>query len=112
MSLKITDKCINCGVCEMECPYEAVFPAGMNWRKIQNKYFRFCADNSAYDEFFSLKHYYIVPDKCTECKGMYDLPKCQEICPIKCCIADKEHWESEEHLYAKKMYLETMPGWR
>jgi ferredoxin len=63
MALKITDDCINCGSCEIECPYGAVYPAGTNWRMIDNKYFRFCEDTKHYDEYFSKMHYYIVPEK-------------------------------------------------
>ena len=112
MALKITDDCFNCGACEIECPYGAISPPGVNWRRIQNKYLSFCEDKSVKDKFYSDKHYYIVPDECTECKGIYYMPKCFMICPISGIIPDPEHWESEEHLFAKKDYLDTMHPWK
>jgi ferredoxin len=48
MALIITDECINCDVCEPECPNNAI---------------------SQGDEI-----YIIDPDKCTECVGHYDTP--------------------------------------
>jgi len=58
MSLKITDECINCDVCEPECPNEAI---------------------SQGEEI-----YVIDPDKCTECVGHFDEPQCQQVCPVDC----------------------------
>jgi ferredoxin len=46
MSLLITDECINCDVCEPECPNEAIYMG---------------------DEIYE-----IDPDKCTECVGHFD----------------------------------------
>jgi ferredoxin len=112
MALKIINDCINCGVCEIECPYDAIFPPGVNWRRMQNKYLSFCEDKSIKDEFYSDNHFYIVPDECTECKGISDVPRCLIVCPISGIVSDEKHWESEEHLYAKKQYLDTLYPWR
>ena len=57
MALIITDECINCDVCEPECPNEAI---------------------SAGEEI-----YVIDPAKCTECVGHYDEPQCQLVCPVE-----------------------------
>lgn len=65
MSLKILESCINCDVCEPECPNDAI-SAG---------------------EFI----YGIDPNKCTECIGHFDVPQCQEVCPVECIVADLEH---------------------
>ena len=46
--------------------------------------------------------YYIVPDKCTECKGFHDEPQCAAVCPVDCCVDDPDHEETEEHLLGKK----------
>lgn len=110
MPMKITTDCTNCGICEILCPYAAIFPARVNWRKIHNRYFIFCEDTLLHDDFWSKEHYYIVPDKCTECIGKYPEPICKTGCIKKAIEIDRTHWESEEHLYAKKKYLETMPG--
>ena len=65
MSLKILDSCINCDVCEPECPNDAI-SAG---------------------EFI----YVIDPSKCTECIGHFDVPQCQEVCPVECIVLDLAH---------------------
>lgn len=56
MALLITKKCINCDMCEPECPNEAISMG---------------------------EHIYeINSDKCTECVGHYETPTCQKVCPI------------------------------
>jgi ferredoxin len=75
MALMITDDCINCDVCEPECPNEAIAPG---------------------DEI-----YIIDPNKCTECVGHYDEPQCVEVCPVDCIPKDPDHEESEEELMDK-----------
>src|SRR6202044_3582774 len=32
MSIKITEECINCGACEPECPNNAIYEGGAEWR--------------------------------------------------------------------------------
>ena len=75
MSLIITDECINCDVCEPECPNEAI---------------------SQGEEI-----YVIDPAKCTECVGHYDEPQCVQVCPVDCIPKDPNHAESEDQLWAK-----------
>ena len=75
MSLIITDECINCDVCEPECPNEAIF--------------------------MGEEIYEIDPDKCTECVGHYDEPQCVEVCPVDCIPKDPEHEETEDELMLK-----------
>ena len=75
MSLLITDECINCDVCEPECPNDAI---------------------SQGDEIYE-----IAPEKCTQCVGHYDEPQCQQVCPVDCILIDEEHPESMEELQAK-----------
>lgn len=111
MPMMILDNCTNCGICEILCPYNAIYAGGVNWRKIHNRYFMYCDESLAHDEFWSPKHYYIVPDKCTECIGKYPEPICKTACTKDGCVQDADHLETEEHLYAKKQYLETMPGY-
>ena len=79
MALFITDQCINCDVCEPECPNEAIFEG---------------------DEI-----YYIDWERCTECIGWYEDPQCVEVCPVDCIPKDPEHVESEEELLEKKKNL-------
>ena len=75
MALIITEDCINCAVCEPECPNNAI---------------------SAGDEIFV-----IDPAKCTECVGHFDESQCIEVCPVDCIIIDPAHTESKEQLQAK-----------
>jgi ferredoxin len=75
MAYKITDECINCGACEPECK------------------------NQAIKEGASI--YEIDPAKCTECIGWFASPKCAEVCPVDCCVADPDHKESREQLLDK-----------
>ncbi|KDN12278.1 MAG: YfhL family 4Fe-4S dicluster ferredoxin [Snodgrassella sp.] len=79
MSLLITDECINCDVCEPECPNNAIYQG---------------------DEIYE-----ITPERCTQCVGHYDEPQCQQVCPVDCIIIDEEHPESEEELKAKYQQL-------
>ena len=59
------------------------------------------AENDAIsDEFF-----YIVSDKCTECKGFHEEPQCASVCPVDCCVPDGNHKETEEELLQKKAWL-------
>ena len=75
MSLIITDECINCDVCEPECPNDAISQGETI--------------------------YVIDPKKCTECVGHYDTPQCVEVCPVDCIPLDQLHVESKEQLQAK-----------
>jgi ferredoxin len=75
MAMIITDECINCDVCEPECPNEAI---------------------TAGDEIYE-----IDPAKCTECVGHYDEPQCVEVCPVDCIPKDPDHEENKDELMAK-----------
>ena len=75
MALLITDECINCDVCEPECP------------------------NGAISQGDTI--YVIASDKCTECAGHYDTPQCVEVCPVDCIPKDPGRVESRAELQAK-----------
>lgn len=75
MALLINDECVNCGVCEPECPNNAITEG---------------------DDI-----YIIDPDKCTECVGHYDEPQCIEVCPVDCIPKDSDHEETKEELQTK-----------
>lgn len=49
--------------------------------------------------------YFIVPDKCTECKGFHEEPQCAAVCPVDCCVPDPDHVESDEILLDRKARL-------
>ncbi len=75
MALKITDACINCDICEPECPNEAI----------------------AMGEVI----YEIDPERCTECVGHYDTPQCQQVCPVDCIPLDPARRETHDELMAR-----------
>ncbi len=79
MALLINEDCINCAVCEPECPNNAI---------------------SAGDDIFV-----IDPDKCTECVGHFEESQCIEVCPVDCIIVDPNHTETKEQLQAKFVRL-------
>ena len=75
MSLMITDECINCDVCEPECPNGAI---------------------SQGEEF-----YQIDVNLCTECVGHFETSQCVEVCPVDCIPLHPDYPESKEQLMAK-----------
>ncbi|MCE9684700.1 YfhL family 4Fe-4S dicluster ferredoxin [Shewanella sp. AS16] len=81
MALRILDDCINCDMCEPECPNGAI----------------------ALGEAI----YEIDSAKCTECVGHYDEPQCVRACPIACIDQDPERVEDAAGLLAK--YLSLYP---
>ena len=113
MAIKITDECINCGACEPECPNNAIYEGGQEWRMSDGTNLKGqvtlhdgrVVDPDEPQEPLSLDYYYIVPDKCTECKGFHDEPQCAAVCPVDCCVDDENFRETEEELLAKKERL-------
>lgn len=113
MAIIITDECINCGACEPECPNNAIYEASEEWRYADGTELsgdvilpngkEVNADEE--QEPVSDEVYYIIPDKCTECKGFHDEPQCAAVCPVDCCVPDDEHVESEDVLMSKKRFL-------
>jgi ferredoxin len=75
MALIITDECINCDVCEPECPNDAIS--------------------------LGPEHYDIEPTRCTECVGHYNEPQCVQVCPVACIPVDPQHVETRDQLWAK-----------
>ena len=75
MALYITDECINCDVCEPECPNGAIYQGQ--------------------------EIYEINPSLCTECVGHFDKPQCVEVCPVDCIPLNPDFVETQEQLLAK-----------
>jgi ferredoxin len=84
MALMITDECINCDVCEPECPNSAIY--------------------------MGQEIYEIDPAKCTECVGHFDEPQCVQVCPVECIPLNPEWAESSEQLLAKYKVLTAKPA--
>ena len=108
MAIIITDECINCGACEPECPNTAIYEGGNEWSLAGNTYADGDASPNGAEGFYSDEFFYIVPDKCTECKGFHDEPQCAAVCPVDCCIQDPDHEEDEETLLKRKDYLDEV----
>ncbi|HHB77860.1 MAG TPA: 4Fe-4S dicluster domain-containing protein [Saprospiraceae bacterium] len=101
MAIKITDDCINCDACISECPNNAIYEPDEEWSMADGT----ALDDDTKHEPLSDEFYYIVADKCTECKGFHDEPQCAAVCPVDCCVPDENHVETEEELLAKKAKL-------
>ena len=110
MAIKITDECINCGACEPECPNNAIYEGGAEWRfsdgtsmsGMVNRMDGSQIDANAAQAPKTMDIYYIVTDKCTECVGFHDEPQCASVCPVDCCVDDPDFRESKEDLSSKK----------
>ena len=112
MAIMITDECINCGACEPECPNNAIYEGGTEWRFTDGTSLsgQVNAASGTYDASANQKPvqmdtYYIVSDKCTECVGFHDEPQCAAVCPVDCCVPDEMYRETVEELLAKKAAL-------
>ena len=81
MALMITDECINCDVCEPECPNQAIF--------------------------LGPETYEINPDKCTECVGHFDEPQCVQVCPVACIPVNPARIEDQPTLWQKYRALQA-----
>jgi len=113
MAIIITDECINCGACEPECPNNAIYEGGAEWRFSDGTsvtgefkgHSGFTADADAEQEPVDMDVYYIVPDKCTECEGFHDEPQCAAVCPVDCCVDDENNPNTKEENLEKKASL-------
>tara|TARA_B100001758_G_C17963777_1_gene379739 strand:- start:79 stop:426 length:348 start_codon:yes stop_codon:yes gene_type:complete len=113
MAIMITDECINCGACDPECPNNAIYEGGMEWRfsdgtSLTGAIEKPNGEKIIADDPFEPKDmdvYYISPDKCTECVGFHDEPQCAAVCPVDCCVDDPDYVESEDELLSKKDFL-------
>lgn len=110
MAIIITDECINCGACEPECPNNAIYEGGAEWRFADGTSLKgvftgksgISVDSEDAQVPVSMDLYYIVPDKCTECVGFHDEPQCAAVCPVDCCVDDPDYRETKEDLLAQK----------
>ncbi len=69
VAFMINDDCTACGLCEEECPNDAI---------------------SEGDEI-----YMVDASKCTECVGFFDTQQCADVCPSDACVADPNNPRSE-----------------
>ena len=84
MALLITDECINCDVCEPECPNLAIY--------------------------LGPEIYEIDPNKCTECVGHFDEPQCVQVCPVACIPINPAFIEDKDTLWRKYQRLMLAQG--
>ena len=75
MALYITDECINCDVCEPECPNDAIYQGELI--------------------------YEIEPSLCTECVGHFPEKQCVVVCPVDCIFTDPKNTETNTELEKK-----------
>ena len=79
MALRITDECINCDVCEPECPNDAIYQG---------------------QEIYQIK-----PFLCTECVGHFDVSQCVVVCPVACIEVDPDCQENQQELRDKYHWI-------
>ena len=75
MATMITEECINCGVCEPECPNDAISEG--------------------------METFQIDPALCTECIGFNESEQCAVVCPVDCCVPDPNNVEVEDLLLTR-----------
>lgn len=110
MAIVITDECINCGACEPECPNNAIYEGGVEWKmsdgtEVTGDYTLMDGSTTGANDMHepvAMDIYFIVPDKCTECQGFHEEPQCAAVCPVDCCVPDERYQETVEELLAKK----------
>ena len=113
MAIIITEECINCGACEPECPNNAIYEGGVEWRYSEGTSLKGLAtlidgrtvDADAEQAPVEEEYYYIVPDKCTECMGFHEEPQCAAVCPVDCCVPDPDREEAESLLLERQALL-------
>ena len=113
MAIIITDECINCGACEPECPNNAIYEGGAEWKFADGTSLKGTLLHPSGEQIEaesthdpkSMDVYYIVSDKCTECVGFHDEPQCAAVCPVDCCIDDPDFRETKEFLLSKKDFM-------
>ncbi len=79
MAMTISQSCVFCGACELECPNSAISPG---------------ADTFEID-----------PALCTECIGVHAEPQCRLVCPAEAIGPDLDNVETYESLTAKRAAL-------
>jgi ferredoxin len=84
MALLISAECINCDVCEPECPNGAITQGA--------------------------EIYVIKPELCTECVGHFEKSQCVEVCPVDCISVDPDNQETHEQLDFKYRGLMQKAG--
>lgn len=79
MARLITEDCIACGLCEPECPNDAIYLEGTL--------------------------YVVSQELCTECVGFHESARCREVCPVDCIEDDPTARETEKELWDKAIRL-------
>jgi Fe-S-cluster-containing dehydrogenase component len=79
MAVIIDESCITCDACMQNCPVDAIVDDANN------------PTGNA--------RYYVHPEKCIECVGVYDDPQCAAICPSIGCITWDKPFTQEFDAY-------------
>jgi ferredoxin len=86
MAVIIDESCITCDACLQNCPVNAIVD-DMNNPTGESRY-------------------YVQPEKCVECVGIFDDPQCAAICPSIGCITWDMPFtkEFDEHFLNEELY--------
>lgn len=118
MALLINDNCLNCGYCAKECPNNAIYEPGMQWAISDGTDYKglFISksgkfiDAEVWQPPLSAKYYFIIPEKCAECYGLFDEPQCRVVCPDPESIVPDESYTETTSQLLRKQNLLNKPG--
>ncbi len=113
MAYMITDECINCGHCVQECPNQAIYEPGVKWALAdgtnlnQNLEVFLGSRLDPYAEQPPLSDcfYFIIPEKCSECRGAYEVPQCLYVCPNPDSFTIHPGYKEEDNELLNKQYF-------
>lgn len=108
--LVINDDCINCDACVSECPNHAIYAPEDQWAYADgtslkgqvNLWDGRKVDADQRNKAQNDDIFYIVDDKCNECKGSHSEPQCVSVCPVDAINVDALRPETEQELIMKK----------
>ncbi len=83
MAVMITNECILCDACAMECPVAAI----LDEKNEKNPHG---------------SRYYVKPESCVECVGHADSPRCAEACPTEGAIV----WDMPYTMEYESYYID------
>jgi ferredoxin len=83
MAVMITEECISCDACALECPVAAILDESNEKNPFDDKY-------------------YVKPESCVECIDHADSPRCVEACPTEGAIVWDMPYTKEYNDYFKE----------
>lgn len=111
MAIRITEDCINCDACVSECPNNAIYEPDAEWSYSDNTGLKGMVklpsngaevDADTMNEPLSDEFYFIITDKCTECKGFHDEHNAPQFVRLIVVYLTIVTWSQKINYYLKK----------